>query len=294
MKKMNQFLMILTAAVLAACSSMEVSEEEALSKNFPDRFDANEYVELHQELFALQIMDSVSAYNKALGLSRAEINLNDSLYLADTAKIHKIFVTRKYAGFREVDWEKVWTVDTTDTAKVKVTYNIKTDTISMKLDSIAGDTTAADTSVLTVYDPKVTMEGKKPVSIAGYSDSARTQEVSYTLSETLKIVSLGTKVKSDTLSRDTARSIVGFTDFQKVQLKRYNFYDTDNDIARLDSILPDVVAISYQYILYGREYGWPYRKCDDNEKDNNLLTEEYPNITKLYCADENGDAREID
>ena len=46
----------------------------------------------------------------------------------------------------------------------------------------------------------------------------------------------------------------------------------------------DTFAISYQYVLFGRSHGWPYRACKDDELDNPIQTETYP-VSKFYCAD---------
>ena len=75
-------------------------------------------------------------------------------------------------------------------------------------------------------------------------------------------------------------------------LRDLNFYDAANDYEVLKNIPIDTFAISYQYVIYGRDYGWAYRRCSATEAANPVKTESYP-ATKLYCADDNGIAHEI-
>ena len=74
-------------------------------------------------------------------------------------------------------------------------------------------------------------------------------------------------------------------------LKQFNFYDTLDDLTALTKIPVDTLAISFQYLVFGREHGWAYRKCSDAEKKNPIQAETYPAV-KLYC-DDDGISREI-
>ncbi|WP_288800357.1 hypothetical protein [uncultured Fibrobacter sp.] len=74
-------------------------------------------------------------------------------------------------------------------------------------------------------------------------------------------------------------------------LKQFNFYDTLDDLTALTKIPVDTLAISFQYLVFGREHGWAYRKCSDAEKKNPIQAETYPAV-KLYC-DDDGIIREI-
>ena len=67
MKKLYQYTMFLMAGVLAACSSMDVSDP--YEDNLPAGFDASVYEKLHPELRYLQLKDYVAYYNTNLSNS---------------------------------------------------------------------------------------------------------------------------------------------------------------------------------------------------------------------------------
>ena len=75
-------------------------------------------------------------------------------------------------------------------------------------------------------------------------------------------------------------------------LAAFNFVNTTKDWEMIKAIPIDTFAISLHYVVFGELNGWAYRKCKDSEKENPVISEEYP-VTKRYCADASGVVREI-
>lgn len=48
----------------------------------------------------------------------------------------------------------------------------------------------------------------------------------------------------------------------------YNFVGTNEDLAMLQAVPMDYLAISEQYVMYGRTHGWAYRACSVAENAN--------------------------
>lgn len=277
MKNSFKYLMLLAVAALTACSSMEVDEAEAVEENFPSDFVAAEYMELHPSLRSLQVRDYVDAYNDNLGLSKEEIEADTAAFMADTAQLHKIYTEPTLGGYSEELWEESWESYYEDSTSCI----IETDTVSMKLDDLVND------QVLTVYVESITYDAEGVITeIQGYEDSAKTSAVTHVISTDLTVAKRGIVTVPDTISCETIQVEIsgGLTKDVVRQLKLFSFHDTEKDYEKLLEVPVDTFAISYQYVLFGRSHGWPYRACKDDELDNPIQTETYP-VSKLYCAD---------
>lgn len=277
MKNSFKYLMLLAVAALTACSSMEVDEAEAVEENFPSDFVAAEYMELHPSLRSLQVRDYVDAYNDNLGLSKEEIEADTAAFMADTAQLHKIYTEPTLGGYSEELWEESWESYYEDSTSCI----IETDTVSMKLDDLVNG------QVLTVYVESITYDAEGVITeIQGYEDSAKTSAVTHVISTDLTVAKRGTVTVPDTISCETIQVEIsgGLTKDVVRQLKLFSFHDTEKDYEKLLEVPVDTFAISYQYVLFGRSHGWPYRACKDDELDNPIQTETYP-VSKLYCAD---------
>lgn len=280
MKNSFKYLMLLAIAALTACSSMEVDEAEAVEENFPSDFVAAEYMELHPFLRSLQVLDYVESYNDALeNISKEDIQADTTAFMEDTAQLHKIYVDPNLGGYTEELWEESWESYYEDSTSCI----IETDTVSMKLDDLVND------QVLTVYVESITYDAEGVITeIQGYEDSAKTSAVTHVISTDLTVAKRGTVTVPDTISCETVQvEILGGLARDVVrQLKKFSFYDTLDDYEKLMEVPVDTFAISYQYVLFGRSHGWPYRACKDSEMTNPIQSESYP-MTKLYCADGN-------
>lgn len=280
MKNSFKYLMLLAIAALTACSSMEVDEAEAVEENFPSDFVAAEYMELHPSLRSLQVLDYVESYNDALeNISKEDIQADSTAFMEDTAQLHKIYVDPNLGGYTEELWEESWESYYEDSTSCI----IETDTVSMKLDDLVND------QVLTVYVESITYDAEGVITeIQGYEDSAKTSAVTHVISTDLTVAKRGTVTVPDTISCETVQvEILGGLARDVVrQLKKFSFYDTLDDYEKLMEVPVDTFAISYQYVLFGRSHGWPYRACKDSEMTNPIQSESYP-MTKLYCADGN-------
>lgn len=277
MKNSFKYLMLLAVAALTACSSMEVDEAEAVEENFPSDFVAAEYMELHPSLRSLQVRDYVDAYNDNLGLSKEEIEADTAAFMADTAQLHKIYTEPTLGGYSEELWEESWESYYEDSTSCI----IETDTVSMKLDDLVNN------QVLTVYVESITYDAEGVITeIQGYEDSAKTSAVTHVISTDLTVAKRGTVTVPDTISCETIQVEIsgGLTKDVVRQLKLFSFHDTEKDYEKLLEVPVDTFAISYQYVLFGRSHGWPYRACKDDELDNPIQTETYP-VSKFYCAD---------
>ena len=104
----------------------------------------------------------------------------------------------------------------------------------------------------------------------------------------------GIASKTDTVGHviDSVAVSGGLSKNHQKALKSLNLYGTNKDYELLKAVPIDTFAVSYQYVVYGRDYGWAYRRCTAEEVKKPAKTESYP-VTKLYCADETGIAHEI-
>lgn len=286
MKKYNKYLMILAAGMLAACSSMEVDEEEIAQENFPADFSLAEYIELHPGLLSLQIQDSVKNYNAGLTLEKADINADLDKFLADTVALKQIFLDPTLGGFSQDDWDIMW--EPTETVKPETTV-VKLDTVQVKFENADGITVVYFPSSITIEDNVIT-------GAEGYTDSSKTEAL------TCDAATCGTFVtKKGGIVADTTKSIDSVTVVtpgaitadKKMVLQKYNFNDIENDYEALKGITPDTTAISQQYIVYGKKAGWAYRKCKESELNNKeLLSVSDVKLGTTYC-DDDGIVREI-
>ena len=96
MKKLYQYMMILLAGVLGACSSLSVDDPYA--DGLPAGFNVKEYMELHPYLRMFQIKDYVADYNAAFkdsvtaagGDYSALKATDEALFTADVASLMAI------------------------------------------------------------------------------------------------------------------------------------------------------------------------------------------------------------
>lgn len=296
MKLLNKFLIPFAALSLAACSSMDVDDSEAVTENFPDDFSGAVYMELHPELVSLQVRNYIVNVNteaKDDSLLTAEaIKADEEAFTADTAQLHKIYASPYYGGYGEERWQEAIAPVETMERKCKTQSRYTT----VNLNQISGE----DTTHIKLLDPitfvKDSTDTSKIVSVVGKSDSAATEVDTLVLSDTLVLLSgknRGTAVV-DTVSCDTTyNSTPGSINAQHVKfLMNFNFVNTTKDWEALKAIPIDTFAISLQYVFFGESHGWAYRKCKDSEKKNPVISEEYP-VTKRYCADADGVVREI-
>lgn len=306
MKKLHQMMTVLAAAALAACSSMDLSEEEAVSENFPADFNSAVYANLHPILHSFEIRDYVTAYNAKLkdSLGNAvytemekDENLhfigNDSI-LGDTAHLHQIFVDPRLIGYTEQKWNSIWLS----------TSEVKTDTVwsdpvlvSCMLDPMVADSNGEKTTIEIAIVDSVTMdaEGKKYLVIYGKTDSTA-ESVAYEMSDsTFKLHQGSSKkdssiveIKQDTVvteGRFANKDISYAKSFNMVGVPKETLYET------LLAVPSDEFSISYQYAVFGWSHGWTYRPCTEEEKMHPIQSEVYP-MKKYYC-DDNGVAKEI-
>ncbi|MBP5247320.1 MAG: hypothetical protein J6Z31_05610 [Fibrobacter sp.] len=279
MKKSLSYLLALGTVALTACSSMDVSSSEAIEGNFPSDFVAVEYMNLHPGLRSLQIQDYVKEYNAAQVLDADSVAADSVDFLADTAKLHQIYVNPFYAGYNETLWEEDWAVSTTP----KMTCGLDTVYVRVK---------PADETPVTVYLGSLTYaeDGKTITAVTGYTDSTKTTEVSYEIDGTAySIVNQLGSTKTVVDSSDCVTTIDstagGIPSDKRKQLMKFNFKNTRDDLTALQALPIDTFAISSQYLMYGQAHGWAYRACNETEKANPIQSEVYP-MTKLYCADD--------
>lgn len=306
MKHFNILFPVAVAAAMFACSDMAVDEKEAVSENFPADFVDATYIALHPELVRAQIRDYVKAYNAKLddsvkvltsaGDTLAKVNyanqkaLDSVTFFADTAALHMIFVNPQLGGFTEEDWALDWGGGSVDS----LVATTKTDTTNLAIDDASQPECTPIKIAVTkggiVYD-----DAGNITSVAGdITCKDGSPLVSpLTITADMKLNAKGTKVKIDTLKIDTIPVLIaGSISVEHVKLlKQLNFYDNVQDLQKLLEVPLDTFAVSYQYVLYGKLYGWAYRQCSETEKNNPIITETYP-ATKLYC-DDNGIVREI-
>ena len=286
MKKSLSYLLALGTVALTACSSMDVSSSESLVGNYPSDFNAVEYMALHPGLRSLQIQDYVSAHNSSLTLEADSVTADSAAFMADTAILHQIYVNPYYAGYTEELWAEDWSVSTTPVTTCGV------DTVYVRVKP-------ADGTPVTVYLGSLTYaeDGKTITKVDGYTDSRKTEEVSYEIDGTTYSIvkQLGsTKTVVDSTDCVTTQDTTagGIPSDKKKRLLYFNFEDTRNDLVALNTVPIDTFAISSQYLMYGQAHGWAYRACTDAEKANPIQSESYP-MTKLYCVDDDDIIREI-
>lgn len=290
MKHSLKYLAFFAAAVLSACSSMELSESKSLEGNFPKDFDNAEYVSLHPGLVSLQIQDYVKAYNNGLGMSKDSVTEDTLAFSADTASLHKIFTNPIYAGYTEELWEENWEPLITDSTICET----RLDTVFLNLNDLTQEDTVIIRKVYRVDSLGYDDDGIL-IYVSGVTDTTEGTVESFTLEEgVIEFTNKGLQTKTDTLSCETIEvSSEGMIPRDQMRyLKNFNFNDTRDDLKALGKIKIDTFAVVYQYIVFGKDHGWAYRKCSKDELKNPIKSEEYP-VTKLYCVDEDDFVREI-
>ena len=305
MKLLNKFLIPFAVLSLAACSSMEVDEAEAISENFPEDFDGAVYMELHPELRSLQVRNYVADYNAGVKdlLPEDSVKADTAAFSADTSLLHQIYTEPTLAGYTEAHWQLAFSPVVSDSlvCQVENVYeylNLKK--VAVATDSASGED-KVDSTDIKLYRPitvvRDTADTTKIISVSGLTDTAATDPETFVLSDSLFLLSgtnMGKMVKDtlgcDTIPKETPGSLPALT---VKYLKNFNFVDTRDDLSRLKTIPVDTLAISLQYVMYGESHGWAYRRCKESEKSNPIISEEFPGVTKRYCADADGIVREI-
>ena len=131
MKYIRLYLTALTAAMMAACSSMEVDDNELNSENFPKDFSDTVYMQLHPELRSIQVRNYVKERNARLKDSlsadayQALYDSDTTAFYTDTAKLHEIFVDAQCLNFAEEDWSDIWMEIVSPDVECKQKYSFK-------------------------------------------------------------------------------------------------------------------------------------------------------------------------
>lgn len=127
-----------SAALMAACSSMDIDDDKALSENFPSDFTVGEYLAINPQVSGQQLRDYVSNFNakKKVELGdayEAKAAADEEAFVADTASMHLILVDPSMGGYNEVNWATIWAKvvkETKDTASGTVKVDTVQNTIS--------------------------------------------------------------------------------------------------------------------------------------------------------------------
>ena len=291
--------MVVATAALMACSSMDVSDAEAVAENYPADFDAGVYLELHPVLFNLQLLNYVKDGNARLKNTmeadayKAMAESDSLAFLADTATVHKFYVSPKYAAFTEEEWAGLW-VERRDTTTKKVTV---TRVKQVTLDSLDADGKKLGSLVVYV-DSLILDSAGNATAVLGKLDSAATEATQIDIDNvTLKINSNG--IERDSITKDSTIVEVtppGLDASVTKYVVPYNMYGVLNDLDSLEKIPGDTEAAARQFVAFGKSHGWAYRRCNPDELANTAVDPLYNPVvypaTKLYC-DDNGVAREI-
>lgn len=298
MKLLNKYLISVAAISMVACSSMDISDSEAVSENFPSDFNNAEYAQLHPELVSLQIRDYVKSHNAAVknAQTNEQIAADQAAFEANMDLLHEIMVNPIYAGYSETYWENLWlpvVSEKTTCGKKFVTLNVQKLVASAEAES-GVDTIDIKLQEPITVEPAGVMESDKMVHVSGMVDSVLQE---FDIGDSVWVMK-GSKMGSSVVDSSACVTVpdsVPGTGPQKNDitfLKNFNFTDTEDDLAALREIKIDTLAISLQYSMFGRDNGWAYRKCTEAEAGNPAITEVYP-VTKLYCVDDSGVVREI-
>ena len=305
MKLLNKYLISFAAVALAACSSMDIDDAEAISENFPEDFDGAVYMELHPELVSIQVRNYIADYNASVkeSLAAEAVTADADAFAADTALLHQIYATPCYGGYGEERWQDAWAPVITDslvcrTEKVYVQLNLwkKTTVTDSTGEEKVDSTNFSLVAPITVV--KDSADTTKFVSVTGMpkDDSTATEPVTYEISDSVNVLTGKNMGKSemDTVGCDTIPNEKpgSLKPLEVNFLKNFNFIDTRDDWKKIKAVPIDTLAISLQYVMFGEAHGWAYRKCKDSEKNNPAIAEEYP-VKKRYCADADGVVREI-
>lgn len=306
MKKFKILFSVAVASAIVGCSSMAVDDEEALEGNLPADFRSADYMAIHPELARVQYRDYVTLYNanveaeakkagdEAVAAFKALKETDEAEFLENTEMLHGLLTDPYFGGFTEESWELSWQPSVkTDTVKTPIT-------IQRKLVLVGEDT-------LVVYfaikgDSSMTGSISRDSSgaitaVEGFTDStldaasAFTSEVGEGKPYKLKGNSIVLDTVGENIEVKTEEVAGGLSGDHIKMAKQLNLIGISADYDSLRAVPVDTFAISYQFVMYGRDYGWAYRFCTEAEKSNPVQTEVYP-VKKLYC-DDNGIAREI-
>lgn len=299
MKKLYQGLTIIATAALMACSSMEINEAEALAENYPADFDAAVYLELHPVLMTMQILDYVKAENDLFKKNQsaedysAKYSEDSSAFINDTATLHKLYVGKRYAAYSETSWDSLWI----DKYKTRDDTTFVTEVVEVVLDSLDSAGKAGG-SVKILVDSTVQDTAGNILEVFGKTDTSETELTHFVVDGVaLKVKAKGVTLATvDTIVVPVTDTIPAGLDSTQKNIVIYNIYGVKNDLQVLDKLPSDTEAAARQFVAFGRDHGWAYRRCKADELNNAAVDPVYHPVvypaTKLYC-DDNGVAREI-
>jgi hypothetical protein len=289
MKRFRLYLTALVASVMAACSSMEVDDDELYSENFPKDFVDTVYMQLNPALRSRQIVDYIVSYNDSLKKNMkpeaySEMFSKDSAaFYEDTSVIHEIFVNPFYLGMTEETWEDMWLTTYVDKVTCEKEKTIKEINLIMPSDTprIIVDSVhyKAGTTIGTIYG-KTAADPTSKAYVLGDTIKISNQDVAY---DSLDIC--------DTVTTEKPGALSGA---YKSYLFAFNIYNALDDLAALKKVPLDLTPIAYHYVVYGKMHGLAYRRCTKEEKKNPVrpVLSINDTVDNLYC-DDNGVIRQI-
>lgn len=270
MKKMHQFILMASAAFLAACSSMDIDDDVALSENFPSDFKAEEYLAINPQVRNQSIRQYASKYNANLKDSlgndayTALASSDEKAFTSDTAVLHKIYV--EIGGRSENDWAAAW----------RPLDSIVNDTIrdSAAIVSFSLRDLAEKTNLEVFVDSIVKGADNKIVTIIGKTDSTAATSTEYAVT-TDTTVATGFYIRKTNygdaeileIKSDTIQIIpTELTGADLGYVKTFNFIGVADDYGMALAAPIDTFAVTYHYVLYGKSHGWAYRPCKESER----------------------------
>lgn len=247
-----------------------------------------------------------------------EVVADSSLDLVKVESLKAILLDPQLGGYTQEDWDDDWIDKVKDTTLIET----KLDTLSLTVKDnedetmltkvILGLRIKAGSGCVTVKRASI-CDTIKVVGSIDYTDGkitalhgfSKCDETTATCAkeDAVDVVLAPTNFLMKVSKTDTMTVIASMekkqleikggisADHWKV-LKALNLANTLNDYEALKAAPLDTFAISYQYVMYGRDHGWAYRPCTEAEKAHPVISESYP-AKKLYC-DDNGVAREIE
>lgn len=253
--------------------------------------------------------DCISAAKAVKTAYDNAVTADTAAYYADTASLHKILTNPFLGGFTEADWQGAWNVSFTKTDSAIT----KKDTILFRIDSVAGADTVKIMLKLrkdgdTTKTGEITYDATDSAKIAKikgyryeYKDKKWVSDDSTALVEVEMTEGMSFAKKNavetelDTIGHviDSVAVSGGLSKDHLKVLKALNLNVTNKDFDVLKAAPIDTFAVTYQYVMFGRDHGWAYRRCTEAETANPSFDIEVYPATKLYCADENGITHEI-
>lgn len=282
MKKFHQYIVIMAAAALTACSSLDVDESEEYSENFPADFVDSVYMEIHPYLRAAQIKDYVKERNDAFKASmdadafkkKSEADLEK--FQADSAQMKEIYMDPFMVGFSEDHWDE----ELSDVEEPEISCSSTKDYKSLLI--VKG----TDTAKVFVDKVKFTEDGNFD-TVTGYTDPETKVSQDYVIGTEYSVASVGAVYDTLKVCDTTLVKVPGqLGAISSSLINNFNLLETEKDYEEAKKAPLDLWAIAYQYLFFGRSHGWAYRYCKESEKDNEIQLEaEYPVTSDLFCYD---------